>query len=121
MQLDVFTPPPERSRRTRRRPMAPTSVAAQARVAGAIPQQLAKILEEVKAAGLVGRTRKEIAQRTGIEIQSVTWRVDELLRTGQVFERMQTVGDRRVFQRRAGSKVLVAQVHATATEESPAR
>jgi hypothetical protein len=122
MQLDVFTVPPEPQRRIRRRRMPATSAAARVTVTPAIPQQLAKILEEVKAAGLVGRTRKEIAQRTGIEIQSVTWRVDELLRSGEVFERMHTVGDKRAFQRRQGSKILIAAI-AAATDhpESPTR
>jgi DNA-binding transcriptional ArsR family regulator len=49
-----------------------------------------QVLHYIKANGLVGITRNELHQRTGISIQTLSWSLGRLLKSGQIFRRQDT-------------------------------
>lgn len=75
-----------------------------------------RVHDEVKRQGQLGRTRNEIAEALGMEIQTVCWCVDRLLKAGLVFEPV--VGHKEngapLHRTRSRSKVLLDQLYARA-------
>lgn len=102
-QLDVFAPP----KTTRARPIADTSRDAQARNAPHCARQQQIVHLAIQSAGALGKTRAEVASLTGLPIQSVCARVDELLKSHAVRERaIESTRATPQYQRRAGGKIL---------------
>lgn len=121
IQPDLFAPlpdgrPPGRrsAPRARRRRVADTTLAAGA---DGVPDRRAHVdetvLTEIKAAGPVGRTRKEIVRRTPIEIQSLCWSLDRLLKREEIFRPLIGIRDdqRPLYLARNREQVFVAALY----------
>lgn len=68
---------------------------------------------DIAGNGQAGRTRQEIADRTGIKLQTVCGCVDRLKRQGKVCEPVIGYDDRRrpIHYQRGGSKVVVVALY----------
>lgn len=68
---------------------------------------------DIAGNGQAGRTRQEIADRTGIKLQTVCGCVDRLRRQGKVCEPVIGYDDRRrpIHYQRGGSKVVVVALY----------
>lgn len=102
-------PAPSRaSARPRKRKVAQTSIEARARAEHAAPTHSARVALDVKGNGKFGRTRQELADRTGIKLQSVCGVVARLLKDGVLFEPViGWDGPTAIHFRRDGRTVLV--------------
>ena len=74
-----------------------TSIDAAARIAAVVPRLQREVLTAIAAAGDRGATRAEIAVATGIKLQTVCGRCNELLEAREIFQ---------TAERRDGGKVL---------------
>lgn len=107
--FDPPAPPP----RIRKRPIAATSHDAKMRNAPHASGQAERLYMDISTAGLHGRTRQELADRTGIKLQSVCPAVLSLLTAGRIYERQESAstGERRPV-RRNGRTILIATTFA---------
>ena len=123
-QADLFTAyspaRPEEKPAPKPRPnrMADTSHAARRRLrrGGMDTSVRGRCLAEIKSNSRFGLTRQEIADRSGIKLQSVCGAVNRLVHDGDVFEPIDgTDADGRLLHyRRAGGKVAVAALYESA-------
>ena len=101
----------------RRRRMASTSIdAGRSRPKSASQRERDLILAEIKSNGAMGRTYHEISERLGIALQTVCWRVGQLLSAKAVFYPeigWDATRGRPIYMKRVGRKVLVDQLYAT--------
>lgn len=83
----------------------------------------AQILHWIKANGIIGITRNELHERTGISIQTLSWSINRLLKSGQVFRRQDTsrTDGKRRWISRAKCYLLYAELYRStfATSEHP--
>jgi hypothetical protein len=103
-------------RKPRRRRTADTSIeAGRNRPKSASQRERDRILAEIRSNGALGRTYHEVADRLTIPLQTVCWRVGQLLESGDVFY-PETGWDakrgRPIHLKRDGRKVLVDKLYA---------
>lgn len=74
-----------------------------------------RIALDIKGNGKLGRTRQEIADRTGIKLQTVCGAVNRLIKKGKLFEPVVgfDASHRAVHYRRDGRTVVVAELYRT--------
>lgn len=73
----------------------------------------AQVLHWIKANGKLGITRNELHERTGISIQTLSWSLGRLLKTGKIFRRQDTtlVGPKLRFLSRARCYLVYADLY----------
>ena len=122
LQPDLFLPPPplavRPAPRERKPQVADTSHAARRRLmkGGVDLSVRGRCLAEIKGNSRFGRTRQEIADRTGLKLQSVCGAVNKLLHDGELFEPIDGTDSegRLLHYRRDGGKVVVAALYESA-------
>src|SRR5688572_17759266 len=81
----VTVVPDEAKPRRRRRPTDTSIDAGKGRAPSASQRERDRILSEIRSNGTMGRTYHEIAERLRIPLQTVCWRVGQLLEQKLVF------------------------------------
>lgn len=103
-QADLFDAPPQ-DITARRHGRNPESMEAFAGVQDKLPEARAKVLEEIRGAGVRGMTCKELAAEWGVGMNTVSGRFSELKRDGLIVPRY---GEDGRPMKREGSTVYIA-------------
>lgn len=109
----AVAPPAAPARKRAPRKLHETQVAAHRQVTSSRPAKGPSADErcrwDIAGNSKLGRTRQEIADRTGIKLQTVCGAVDRLLKAGRVFEPVidRTANQRPIHYVRDGGKVVV--------------